>query len=240
MQELQQRILQDGDILPGGVVRVERFLNHRVDTALARHIGQAFADAFRNDQIDCILTVEASGIIFAMTTALAMGDLPVIIAKKGQRRNLGDDVYTADVFSFTHQTTSTIHVGKRCLEKGQRVLLIDDFLANGEALKGLMDICRQAGVPSPSVRVSASKSAFSPAAKRCVDGLEGGFAGSSGKDGERQNPLPRPGVTQQTPPNTRKGHQERLQTQNQGNSPPQHHRLWRGISVHLTPFRFLG
>lgn len=79
-----------------------------------------------------------------MTTALAMGDLPVIIAKKGQRRNLGDDVYTADVFSFTHQTTSTIHVGKRCLEKGQRVLLIDDFLANGEALKGLMDICRQA------------------------------------------------------------------------------------------------
>ena len=73
-----------------------------------------------------------------------MGDLPVIIAKKGQRRNLGDDVYTADVFSFTHQTTSTIHVGKRCLEKGQRVLLIDDFLANGEALKGLMDICRQA------------------------------------------------------------------------------------------------
>ena len=144
MQELQQRILQDGDILPGGVVRVERFLNHRVDTALARHIGQAFADAFRNDQIDCILTVEASGIIFAMTTALAMGDLPVIIAKKGQRRNLGDDVYTAEVFSFTHQTTSTIHVGKRCLEKGQRVLLIDDFLANGEALKGLMDICRQA------------------------------------------------------------------------------------------------
>ena len=88
MQELQQRILQDGDILPGGVVRVERFLNHRVDTALARHIGQAFADAFRNDQIDCILTVEASGIIFAMTTALAMGDLPVIIAKKGQRRHL--------------------------------------------------------------------------------------------------------------------------------------------------------
>ena len=81
MQELQQRILQDGDILPGGVVRVERFLNHRVDTALACHIGQAFADAFRNDQIDCILTVEASGIIFAMTTALAMGELPVIIAK---------------------------------------------------------------------------------------------------------------------------------------------------------------
>lgn len=135
MQELQQRILQDGDILPGGVVRVERFLNHRVDTALARHIGQAFADAFRNDQIDCILTVEASGIIFAMTTALAMGDLPVIIAKKGQRRNLGDDVYTADVFSFTHQTTSTIHVGKRCLEKGQRVLLIDDFLPTAKRSK---------------------------------------------------------------------------------------------------------
>ena len=145
MQELQQRILQDGDILPGGVVRVERFLNHRVDTALARHIGQAFADAFRNDQIDCILTVEASGIIFAMTTALAMGDLPVIIAKKGQRRNLGDDVYTADVFSFTHQTMNVIRVSRRYLQKGMRVLIIDDFLANGEAIRGLMDILRQAG-----------------------------------------------------------------------------------------------
>ena len=183
MQELQQRILQDGDILPGGVVRVERFLNHRVDTALARHIGQAFADAFRNDQIDCILTVEASGIIFAMTTALAMGDLPVIIAKKGQRRNLGDDVYTADVFSFTHQTTSTIHVGKRCLEKGQRVLLIDDFLANGEALKGLMDICRQAECHPVGAGICIE---VLPARRRNTawDGLEGGFAGSSGKDGE--------------------------------------------------------
>ena len=123
---------------------MDNFINHQMDPILMKSIGVEFVRRFASTSINKIITVEASGIIFAMTTALAMGDLPVIIAKKGQRRNLGDDVYTADVFSFTHQTTSTIHVGKRCLEKGQRVLLIDDFLANGEALKGLMDICRQA------------------------------------------------------------------------------------------------
>lgn len=144
MKELQQAIEREGELLPGGVIRVERFLNHRVDTALACQMGQVFADAFREDDIDCILTVEASGIIFAMTAAIALGNVPVVIAKKGHRRNLGDDMYTADVFSFTHQTTSTIHVSKRCLPRGQRVLLIDDFLANGEALKGLLEICRQA------------------------------------------------------------------------------------------------
>ena len=144
MKTLKDRILKDGKCYPGGILKVDNFINHQMDPILMKSIGVEFVRRFASTSINKIITVEASGIIFAMTTALAMGDLPVIIAKKGQRRNLGDDVYTADVFSFTHQTTSTIHVGKRCLEKGQRVLLIDDFLANGEALKGLMDICRQA------------------------------------------------------------------------------------------------
>lgn len=164
MNELQKAICRDGELLPGGVIRVERFLNHRVDTALARQIGQDLADAFRDAQIDCILTVEASGIIFAMTTAMAMGDIPVVIAKKGNRRNLGDDMYTADVFSFTHQTTSTIHVGKRCLEEGQRVLIIDDFLANGEALKGLMSICHQAKCEAVGAGICIEKT-FQPGGK---------------------------------------------------------------------------
>ena len=144
MKTLKDRILKDGKCYPGGILKVDNFINHQMDPILMKSIGVEFVRRFASTSINKIITVEASGIIFAMTTALAMGDLPVIIAKKGQRRNLGDDVYTADVFSFTHQTTSTIHVGKRCLEKGQRVLLIDDFLANVEALKGLMDNCRQA------------------------------------------------------------------------------------------------
>lgn len=164
MKELQQAICRDGELLPGGVIRVERFLNHRVDTVLACQIGQAFAEAFRQDAIDCILTVEASGIIFAMTAAIALGNVPVLIAKKGNRRNLDKDMYTADVFSFTHQTTSTIHVSKRCLPKGQRVLLIDDFLANGEALKGLMEICRQAECEAVGAGICIEK-CFQPGGK---------------------------------------------------------------------------
>lgn len=164
MNELQKAICRDGELLPGGVIRVERFLNHRVDTALARQIGQDFADAFRDAQIDCILTVEASGIIFAMTTALAMGDVPVVVAKKGNRRNLGDDLYSADVFSFTHQTTSNIQVSKRCFPSGQRVLIIDDFLANGEALKGLLSICQQANCEAVGAGICIEKT-FQPGGK---------------------------------------------------------------------------
>ena len=143
MQELQQRILQDGDILPGGVVRVERFLNHRVDTALARHIGQAFADAFRNDQIDCILTVEASGIAPAIMVGYLL-ELPVVFAKKKKPSTM-ENMLVTKVFSFTKNNTYDVCVCKDYLQPGDKVLFIDDFLANGNAAKGVMDLVRQSG-----------------------------------------------------------------------------------------------
>jgi xanthine phosphoribosyltransferase len=95
--------------------------------------------------VDVILTVEASGIITGMTTAMAFGNIPVIFAKKGERRNIGNDCYTADVYSFTHQKNNVIRVSREYLKAGMRVLIIDDFLANGAAINGLMQIVEEAG-----------------------------------------------------------------------------------------------
>ena len=145
MRELKEAILREGEGIGQDIVKVDGFLNHRIDTALSTSMGRVFYEAFREDGVDCIMTVEASGIAAAITTAQAFGNIPVVFAKKGDHRNVGADVYTAEVFSFTHQTMNVIRVSRRYLQKGMRVLIIDDFLANGEAIRGLMDILRQAG-----------------------------------------------------------------------------------------------
>ncbi len=145
MESLKRKIEQDGIGVGTEVVQVDMFLNHKIDVALAVEMGQAFYEAFKEEQVDCILTVEASGIITGMTTAMAFGSIPVIFAKKGERRNIGSDVYTADVYSFTHQKSNVIRVSKKYLKEGMRVLVIDDFLANGAAINGLIDIVDQAG-----------------------------------------------------------------------------------------------
>ena len=144
MEALKQAIEREGVGIGSEIVKVDGFLNHRIDVGLMERIGQAFHEAFREEKVDCVLTVEASGIAAALTTAQAFGGIPVIFAKKGDHRNVGHDVYAADVYSFTHQRMNTIHVSKMWLPKGARVLIIDDFLANGEAIEGLMDILRQA------------------------------------------------------------------------------------------------
>ena len=145
MQALKEAIRREGVGIGSDIVKVDSFLNHRIDVALSTQMGQAFHEAFADERVDCILTVEASGIAAAITTAQAFGNIPVVFAKKGDHRNVGADVYTAEVFSFTHQTMNVIRVSRRYLQKGMRVLIIDDFLANGEAIRGLMDILRQAG-----------------------------------------------------------------------------------------------
>lgn len=145
MQALKEAIRREGVGIGSDIVKVDSFLNHRIDVALSTQMGQAFHEAFADERVDCILTVEASGIAAAITTAQAFGNIPVVFAKKGDHRNVGSDVYTAEVFSFTHQTMNVIRVSRRYLQKSMRVLIIDDFLANGEAIRGLMDILRQAG-----------------------------------------------------------------------------------------------
>ena len=145
MEALKRKIETEGVGIGTEVVKVDMFLNHKIDVALAVEMGQAFYEAFKDDQVDVILTVEASGIITGMTTAMAFGNIPVIFAKKGERRNIGNDCYTADVYSFTHQKNNVIRVSREYLKAGMRVLIIDDFLANGAAIKGLISIVEEAG-----------------------------------------------------------------------------------------------
>ena len=165
MEALKQAIEREGVGIGTEIVKVDGFLNHRIDVGLMERVGQAFYEAFREERVDLILTVEASGIAAALTTAQAFGGIPVVFAKKGDRRNIGQDVYAADVYSFTHQRMNTIHVSKMWLPKGARVLIIDDFLANGEAIEGLMDILRQAECELVGAGVCVEKG-FQPGGRR--------------------------------------------------------------------------
>ena len=165
MEALKEAIRREGVGIGSDIVKVDSFLNHRIDVALCTKMGQAFYQAFQGEQVDCILTVEASGIAVAITTAQAFGGIPVVFAKKGDHRNVGPDVYTAQVYSFTHQQMNTVRVSRKYLQKGMRVLIIDDFLANGEALEGLRDILRQAGCELVGAGVCVEKG-FQPGGKK--------------------------------------------------------------------------
>ncbi len=145
MESLKRKIETEGVGVGTEIVKVDMFLNHQIDVELSVEMGQAFYEAFKDDGVDVILTVEASGIITGLTAAMAFGNIPVIFAKKGERRNIGNDVYTAEVYSFTHQKSNVIRVSRDYLRAGMRVLIIDDFLANGAAINGLMAIVEEAG-----------------------------------------------------------------------------------------------
>ena len=145
MKELVEAIRAQGVGIGDDIVKVDMFLNHRLDTALVVKMGQAFAEAFRDEKPDLVLTVEASGIAAALTTAMALDNLPVVFAKKSQTRNVTGDVYQSRVFSFTHGVENHVRVAKAYLPAGSRVLIIDDFLANGAAATGLCEIVEQAG-----------------------------------------------------------------------------------------------
>jgi xanthine phosphoribosyltransferase len=144
VKELQERIVRDGNVLSSHVLKVDSFLNHQVDPHLTMRIGQAFAELFRAEQVTKVLTIEASGIHFAMATAYALG-VPFIYAKKKKAVTLTEEVYAVPIHSFTRQETYQISVSKRYLSHEDRVLIVDDFLATGAALLGLTKIVAEAG-----------------------------------------------------------------------------------------------
>jgi xanthine phosphoribosyltransferase len=144
VKALHERIRQDGLVLSSHVLKVDSFLNHQVDPQLTMEIGQAFAAAFKGNTITKVLTIEASGIHFAMATALVLG-VPFVYAKKKKAVTLTEELYTAPVHSFTRQETFQVSVSKRYLSSQDRVLIVDDFLATGDALLGLTEIVSQAG-----------------------------------------------------------------------------------------------
>lgn len=144
MNILEKRILEEGRVLPGNVLKVDSFVNHKIDPAFFMKIAEEFKKRFSDLEIDKILTVEVSGIAIAFAVGLLM-DKEIIFAKKNISKTLGDDVYKSSVYSYTKGVTYDIMVSKNYLNKGDRVLVIDDFLANGKALEGVYDILEQAG-----------------------------------------------------------------------------------------------
>ena len=144
MKELVDAIVTQGVGIGDDIVKVDMFLNHRLDTELVVKMGNAFAEAFAAEKPDLVLTVEASGIAAALTTAMALGNIPVVFAKKSATRNVTGEVYQSRVFSFTHGVENHVRVAKAYLPEGSRVLIVDDFLANGAAATGLCEIVEQA------------------------------------------------------------------------------------------------
>lgn len=167
MKLLEERIRKDGKIKSGDVLKVDSFLNHQIDVELLEELGKEFYRLFGQEGITKILTIEASGIGVACITARYFG-CPVIFAKKNKTKNIAGDVYTSKVESFTHGRVYDIIVSREFLLPGDRVLLIDDFLANGSALMGLIELVRSAGATLVGAGICVEK-AFQPGGQMIRD-----------------------------------------------------------------------
>ena len=157
---LEQKILNEGIVLSDQVLKVDAFLNHQIDPVLMQLIGKEFAARFKDAGITKIITIEASGIAPAIMAGLELG-VPVIFARKYQSLTLKDDLYRSKVFSFTKQTESTIAISNKHLSSTDKALVIDDFLANGQAALGLIDLIHQANAEVVGVGIVIEKS-FQP------------------------------------------------------------------------------
>ncbi len=156
MQILEERIRRDGLVLAGGVLKVDGFLNHQMDIQLCNQMGREWARLFEGCGVNKILTIEASGIGIACIAAQYFG-CPVVFAKKSKSKNIPGDVWTAKVESFTHGGINDVIVSRKYLGPEDRVLIIDDFLANGAALQGLIEIVRQAGAQLVGAGIAVEK-----------------------------------------------------------------------------------
>ncbi|MCD2255139.1 xanthine phosphoribosyltransferase [Agrilactobacillus fermenti] len=156
MKILEDRILRDGQVLGHDVLKVDNFLNHQVDPMLMEEIGKEFHRLFKNEKITKVLTVESSGIAPAIFTGLAFG-VPVVFARKHKSVTLKDELYTSVVYSYTKKTSNHIAISKRFLNEDDRVLVVDDFLANGQAVKGLIDIIDQANASLAGIGIVIEK-----------------------------------------------------------------------------------
>ncbi len=156
MNFLEERILKDGIVKEGNVLKVDSFLNHQMDINLFKQMGEEFKRRFADKNINKIMTIEASGIGIACVVA-SYFDVPVVFAKKSQSINIDGDVYVAEVESFTHKNKNQVIVSKRFLGPEDHVLIIDDFLANGCALQGLISIVTQAGGTVEGIGIAVEK-----------------------------------------------------------------------------------
>lgn len=156
MELLQERIRREGRVLPGNIVKVDGFLNHRVDTRLLEDIADEFAKYFDTSKITVVLTAEASGIALATICAQKYG-VPMLFAKKAKSDNIEGGLYQSEIFSYTYKKKVTLLVSKEWIHPGDRVLVIDDFLARGEALRGLCEIVQAAGAELVGIGCAVEK-----------------------------------------------------------------------------------
>ena len=156
MRLMEEKILAEGTVLPGGVLKVGSFLNQQIDTALLRSIGEEIARLFEGDAVTKILTVESSGIAIAAAAGMAMG-VPVVFAKKHKTSNVDGEVYSTVVHSFTHGMDYNVVISRDYLREGERILLVDDFLAGGNALNGLLALCERAGASVAGAAIAIEK-----------------------------------------------------------------------------------
>lgn len=157
MKLLEECILKDGDVLGENILKVDSFLTHQVDFELMQEIGKVFADKYKEAGITKVVTIEASGIAPAVYAAQALG-VPMIFAKKAKNITMTEGILTAEVYSFTKQVTSQVSIVSRFLSNDDTVLIIDDFLANGQAAKGLLEIIGQAGAKVAGIGIVIEKS----------------------------------------------------------------------------------
>jgi len=156
MQLLKDRIRKEGRILPGHIVKVDGFLNHRIDTELMEEISKEFKRRFADQEVTLILTAEASGIALATVAAKEFG-VPMVFAKKAKSDNIEGGLYASDIFSYTYKKKVTLLVSKDWISASDKVLIIDDFMANGEAMRGLCDIVREAGAELVGIGIAVEK-----------------------------------------------------------------------------------
>ena len=156
MQLLKDRIRKEGRILPGHIVKVDGFLNHRIDTELMEEISKEFKRRFADQEVTLILTAEASGIALATVAAKEFG-VPMVFAKKAKSDNIDGGLYASDIFSYTYKKKVTLLVSKDWISASDKVLIIDDFMANGEAMRGLCDIVREAGAELVGIGIAVEK-----------------------------------------------------------------------------------
>ncbi|WP_099222225.1 xanthine phosphoribosyltransferase [Listeria costaricensis] len=157
MKLLEQYILQKGTVLPGNVLKVDAFLNHQIDPALMQAIGRAFSERFKEAGITKIVTIESSGIAPAVFAGLELG-VPVVFARKKKSVTLQDHLYTSAVYSYTKKESNDISVSKSFLSSEDTILVMDDFLANGQAAIGLLEIAEQAGAKVAGIGIVIEKS----------------------------------------------------------------------------------
>lgn len=156
MELLENRIREDAEVLPGNILKVSNFLNHQIDVKLMDQMGEEFARLYKDTPVTKILTIESSGIAVAYSVAQKFG-VPLIFAKKHKSSNVNEDVYSAKVWSFTHNQEYTVVVSKKYISPGDKILLVDDFLANGAALNGLIKIAEDAGAKVQGICIAIEK-----------------------------------------------------------------------------------